>query len=67
MYFMKTLDKVPHHRLIAKLHSYGIHIIRWTGSFVTDRKQRTMVNCEKSWNDIISAIPQESVLGLTDT
>lgn len=40
--FMKAFDKVPHRRLLYKLHRYGIStsIIQWIESFLSNRKQR---------------------------
>ena len=36
-YLEKTFDKIPHKRLISKLHSYGLHkeIIEWLEAFLT--------------------------------
>jgi len=40
--FEKAFDKMPHRRLISKLHTYGLHdtIINWICDFVAVRKYR---------------------------
>ena len=61
----KAFDTVPHRRLLLKLQAYGFggEILAWIKDFLTDRRQKVMVNGEKSdWQEITSGIPQ-SVLG----
>ena len=63
--FEKAFDKVPHRRLISKLHAYGLRdsIIRWIKKFLNARKYRVKVNLSSSrWCDVTSGIPQGSVL-----
>ena len=64
--FQKAFDKVPHHRLILKLKSHGMgnSIINWIEQWLTDRKQRVVVDGEVSgWKSVLSGVPQGYVLG----
>jgi len=64
--FKKAFDKVPHERLLTKLKAYGItgKLLDWIRSFLQCRKQRvTLDGAKSSWTDILSGVPQESVLG----
>ena len=65
--FKKAFDSVPHRRLLLKLKSYGIsgNLLSWLSSFLTGRLQRvTLNNVYSEWSNVISGVPQGSVLGL---
>ena len=64
--FSKAFDRVPHNRLLNKLHHYGIrgHTLQWIKAFLTDRTQRVVVDGATSDPaPVISGVPQGSVLG----
>ena len=64
--FLKAFDEVPHQRLILKLKSYGLgnSIINWIEQWITDRRQRVVVDGEvSSWKSLLRGVPQGSVLG----
>jgi hypothetical protein len=64
--FAKAFDSVPHRRLLLKLESYGIRgkVLAWIKSYLSMRKQRVVMGeNESEWIEVISGIPQGSVLG----
>ena len=66
MDFMKAFDKVPHRRLLHKMHRYKISekVTKWVESFLSNRIQKVIVNgTESKGHHVTSGIPQGSVLG----
>ena len=64
--YAKAFDTIPHQRLLQKLKSLGIQgaILKWIEDFLTDRKQRVVVNFTFSqWIEVLSGVPQGTVLG----
>ena len=64
--FAKAFDKVSHKALLVKLKAYGFtdEIITWIKDYLTNRKQRVVIEGESSeWLDVLSGVPQGSVLG----
>ena len=62
----KAFDKVPHQRLLLKLKAHGIRdsITDWIEQWLTDRRQRVVVDGEVSnWKSVLSGVPQGTVLG----
>ena len=65
--FAKAFDKVLKERLLAKLAAHGVEgkVLQWVRRWLTDRKQRVVLNGETSdLTEVESGVPQGSVLGL---
>ena len=66
MDFAKAFDKVPHKRLLYKLHWYGVRgsIHHWIQSFLNNHTQRVIIDGTLSSSmSITSGVPQGTILG----
>ena len=64
--FAKAFDLVPHRRLVQKIKAYGVTdgMSNWFEDFLACRKQRvTIGEASSKWSDVLSGVPQGSVLG----
>ena len=66
MDFAKAFDKIPHQALIKKLVLYGfnLRLVNCFNKFLSGRRQRVVMGYSVSdWLDVLSEVPQGSVLG----
>ena len=64
--FQKAFDTVPHKRFLEILIRYGITdpVLSWVQDFLSNRRQQILVNgCKSEIFEVISGVPQGSVLG----
>ena len=67
MSLSKAFDCIPHDLLITKLHAYGLSFdtVTFLKSYLKDRKQNvTINNIFSAFQNILSGVPQGSILGL---
>ena len=66
MALSKAFDCIPHDLLIGKLDSYGLdrNLLKYINSYLNNTKKCVLLNNTNSnFNDIISVVPQISVVG----
>ena len=64
--FAKAFDFVPHRRLVQKIKAYRVTdgMSNWLEDFLACRRQRvTIGEASSKWSDVLSGVPQGSVLG----
>ena len=64
--FRRAFDAVSHKKLLKKVRACGIegNLLKWIEDFLMNRRTRVRVNGSFSeWFDVISEVPQGSVLG----
>ena len=63
---LKAFDCILRELITAKLNVYGFTLpaLKLISNYLANRKQRTKINQSfSSWEDIISGVPQRSILG----
>ena len=62
--FAKAFDKVPHKRLILKIHGIRGKILDWITEWLKGKKQKVGIRGVLSdWVEVLSGVSQGSVLG----
>ena len=64
--FSRPFDSIVLCKLLAKLNALGIDgkLLAWLSAFLHNRRQSVVIeNCFSSVGDVISGVPQGSVLG----
>ena len=61
----EAIDCLPHDLMIAKLNSYGFNLtaLNLIHYCLTKRKETTKINQSYTFQDILSGVPQDSILG----
>ena len=62
----KAFDSINHNLLVAKLNtcSFSNQVLSLFQNYLCNRFQRSITNgCFSSWNEVIAAVPQGSILG----
>ena len=65
--FQKAFEKVPHRRLLLKVKAMGIWslVANWIESWLSDRKQRVVINGKcSSWSKVSSECHRARLWGL---
>lgn len=64
--FAKAFDRVPHKRLLSKIHKLQLNdqITTWIKNFLSNRYKRVILNeFSSSTKRVLSGVPQGSMLG----
>ncbi len=64
--FRRAFDSIVFNKLLIKLQSFGIcgKLLLWLSAFLINRTQRVVIeNCLSVEKDVVSGVPQGSVLG----